>query len=91
MAHRMPPAAPRPTQVARPWRATVRSSAVLLLALLPALPEIADAANIDTVPFVVTLLAIAAAIHRVILIPEVDRELARHGLGSADRKDYYHE
>lgn len=89
MAHRLPPDTHRPTQVARPWRATFRVVGVTALALLPALPEIADATNIDTVPTVIALLTIAAAVQRVLTIPAVDRVLARYGLGAADTKDYY--
>lgn len=77
-----------PTQVDRPWRSTARAVAIVGLALLPALPEIADTANIDTVPFVASVLTIAAALQRIITIPAVDALLARWHLGAQDRKDY---
>lgn len=89
MAHRLPDDTTRPTQVARPWRATARVVAVTAIALLPALPELAAAANIDAVPTVIALLTIAAAVQRVLTVPAVDRVLARYGLGAADTKDYY--
>lgn len=97
MAHRVsrdtrPQPRTTPTQVLRPWRATLRAVIVAALALLPLLPEIARAANIDTAPAVVSVLAVVAAIQRVITLPSVDRWLGRYlGLGSADRKDYLHD
>lgn len=42
---------------------------------MPILPEIARAANIHTVPAVVVILSIAAALQRIIAIPQVDRWL----------------
>ena len=73
----------RPTQIAHPWRATLRTLATAALALLPLLPEIARAADIDTVPAVASVLTIAAAIQRVITLPIVDAWLTKYlNLGS---------
>ena len=69
----------RPTQVRYPWRATVRTTIVAGIALLPLLPDMARAAGIETVPAVVTILAGAAAVQRVIAVPGVDRWLRDHG------------
>lgn len=63
---------PGSSQTRRPWRAVARTTVTAALALLPILPKIADAADIDHIPIVVIILAIAAAITRVIAIPEVD-------------------
>lgn len=48
---------------------------VAAVGLLPILPDIARAADIETVPIVVTFLAVTAAIQRVIAIPAFDRWL----------------
>lgn len=66
------PQPPGSSQSRRPWRAVARTTATAAIALLPILPKIADAADIDHIPIVVIILAIAAAITRVIAIPEVD-------------------
>lgn len=86
MAHRLEPQRPRPTQVSFPWRATVRSVAVAGLALLPLLHDVAQAADIDTIPAVASTLAIVAAVQRVISLPAVDDWLTRYlGLGAESR------
>ncbi|MDK8887591.1 hypothetical protein QP992_00340 [Corynebacterium ulcerans] len=56
---------------------------------MPLLPEIADAADIETVPAVVSFLTIAAAVQRIITLPSVDRWLTSIGLG-AHPKDTNH-
>lgn len=61
----------------RPWVATGRSVIITALAIVPALPEIAKAAGIDTVPFVASILAVSAAITRVIAVPAVHAQLDR--------------
>lgn len=48
---------------------------VAALAILPVLPEIARAADIETIPIVVSILSVSAAIQRVIAVPAVDRWL----------------
>ena len=69
---------PAPTQVRRPWRTTARTVIGAALGLLPLLPDIARAAEVDTVPAVVSILAVTAAITRVAAIPEVDAWLDRY-------------
>lgn len=82
MSHRLD-TEERPTQIAHPWRATLRTLATAALALLPLLPEIARAADIDTVPAVASALAIATAVQRVITLPNVDAWLTKYlNLGS---------
>lgn len=80
-----------PTQVAHPWKATLRAVIIFGLSILPALPDLADAANIDEVPTVASVLIIAAAIQRIITLPTIDRLLARVGLGAKDRREYLNE
>lgn len=82
MTHRAPTQAP--AVVAHPWRATLRTVIVAGLGLLPLLPEIARAADIDTVPAVAATLTIIAAVQRVISTPEVERWLrdTTHALSS---------
>lgn len=62
-----------PTQARHPWRATARTTVAALIALLPALPEIAKTLEISTVPLVASVLSITALVTRVLAIPEVDR------------------
>lgn len=77
----MPP--PPPTQVRRPWRATVRTvfqALVSLAALAPLLAvavEEATGYDLDGIPFVVAVLAFSAAVTRVMAIPAVERFLRR--------------
>lgn len=74
-----------PTTTRFPWRATLRTVVVAGLGLLPLLPEIARAADINTIPAVVSVLAVTAAIQRVISVPGVERWLRKtfHGVLSA--------
>lgn len=66
-----------PTVTRYPWRATLRTVIVAAVGLLPVLPDIARAANIDTVPVVVSVLAVTAAIQRIISTPSVEAWLQR--------------
>lgn len=61
-----------PTQVAHPWRSTLRTVIVAALALLPILPSIVDAAGIGEVPVVASVLSVTAAITRIMAIPAVE-------------------
>lgn len=69
---------PVPTQVRRPWRATLRTAFQALVALAALAPLIAAAIeeatgyDLDGVPFVVTVLACAAAVARVMALPAVE-------------------
>lgn len=67
-----------PTQARHPWRATARTTIAALIALLPALPEIAQELHISTLPLVASILSITALITRVLAIPEVDRWVDRY-------------
>lgn len=90
--HRAPDATAttsEPTQVRRPWRSTVRAVVVAVVALLPLLPDIAEALGIETVPVVASILAIVAAVQRVLALPAVDHWLSRYvGLGAQERQEY---
>ncbi|MFW9221539.1 hypothetical protein [Corynebacterium striatum] len=77
MAHRLDRKSP-PTQVQHPWRSTVRATLTATLALIPLLPEIARAAGIETIPAVASVLAVVAAIQRVITLPAVDSWLTKY-------------
>lgn len=64
---------PVPTQVRRPWRATVRTLFAALVALAAMLPLLTAAAGLDeTLPAVGGVLAIAGAITRVMALPQVE-------------------
>jgi len=70
--------APTPTQVARPWRATVRTAFAVIVALAAMLPLLIDAAGVDeTLPPVAGALAIAGAVTRVLALPAVEAFLGR--------------
>lgn len=77
----MPP--PAPTQVRRPWRATIRTvfqalvSLAALAPLLAAAVEEATGYDLDGVPFVVVVLGCAAAVTRIMAIPAVETFLRR--------------
>ena len=66
-----------PTVTRYPWRATLRTVIVAAVGLLPILPDIARAANIDTVPVVVSFLAVTAAVQRIISTPSVEAWLQK--------------
>jgi len=90
--HRAPDAATttnEPTQVRRPWRSTVRAVVVAVLALIPLLPDIAEALGIETIPVVASILTVVAAVQRVLALPAVDHWLSTYvGLGAQERQEY---
>lgn len=59
----------------RQWRKTVKTTVITALGLMPLLPEIAKAAGIETLPAVVSTLAVVAAIQRIIAIPQIDKQI----------------
>ena len=67
-----------PTQVNHPWRATARTAAVATIGLLPLLPDIAHAADIETVPAVASTLLVVAALQRVLALPQVEAWLKKN-------------
>lgn len=74
---------PVPTQVRRPWRATLRTAFQALVAFAGLAPFIAAAVeeatgyDLDGVPFVVTALLACAAFTRVMTLPAVEAFLQR--------------
>lgn len=69
-----------PTQVKRPWRATVRTVFQFILALLTLLPFLVTGVyhDSDAAPAVVgQVLAVAAAATRVMALPQVEDFLQR--------------
>lgn len=74
---------PTPTQVARPWRATLRTIFQALVGLAALAPLIAAAVeeatgyDIDGVRFGVLALAASAAVTRVMALPGVEAWLRR--------------
>lgn len=75
------------TQTRHPWRATLRTAFAVVVGLVPVLPEVADTLGIEQVPVVLPILAVAAAVTRVLAIPAVDRVLKKYlpPLASAPR------
>lgn len=67
-----------PTQVAHPWRATVRTVVQVTVALAALMPFIVEAVGLSTsLPIVAGVLAVAAAITRVAALPQVEAFLSR--------------
>lgn len=66
------------TQTKYPWRATVRTTVAGVVALVSLLPTIALVAHVDDVVWVGQVLAVAAAVTRVLAIPSVDYWLKRY-------------
>ena len=69
---------PDKQRLKQPWREVARNTTVAAIALLPILPSIAHAAEIDKIPAVAAFLAVAAAVSRVLTIPAVDAWLDRY-------------
>lgn len=71
-------AASAASQVRRPWRATLRTTLAVIVAIAAMTPALVDAAGIDqTVPAVAGVLAIAAAVTRIMALPAVEAALTR--------------
>jgi hypothetical protein len=70
---------PRPTQVKRPWRATARTVFQALVALCVLFPILVQTAGLDpdTLPWLAVPIAVAAAVARVMALPEVETFLRR--------------
>lgn len=68
-----------PTQVQRPWRATVRTAFQFLLAAAVLLPFVVEATGLEpeVYPWLAGLLAVAASITRVMALPQVEDFLRR--------------
>lgn len=61
---------------------------VVAISLLPVLPDMASSAGISTVPAVACVLTVAAAIQRVVAIPQVDRIFRQYlGVATAPASD----
>ncbi len=65
---------PDPTQVRRPWRATARTVFQALVALAVIFPILVSTAGLDpeSLPWLAIPLAVAAAIARVMALPQVE-------------------
>jgi len=67
-----------PTQVAHPWRATIRTVIQAAIALAALAPFLIDAIGLDqTLPIVASILAVAAAITRIAALPQVNQFVER--------------
>lgn len=86
---------PVPTQVRRPWRATLRTIFQALIGFAALAPLIAAGVeeatgyDLDGVPFVVTALLVCAAVTRVMSIAAVEAFLQQFlpFLAATERKD----
>lgn len=62
-----------PTQVRRPWRATLRTVLQALVSVCAMLPLLVGASGLDEqVPAVAGVLAVAAAVTRIMALPAVE-------------------
>lgn len=70
---------PVPTQVRRPWRATLRTAFAGIVGFLAILPFIVEATGLDpeVYPWLAGILAAAAAVTRVMALPQVEAFLQR--------------
>lgn len=67
-----------PTQVAHPWRSTIRTGFQVVLGLAVLLPFVLDASGIpETAPGVALALAVSGGVARVMALPQVDEFLER--------------
>jgi hypothetical protein len=63
---------PVSTQSRHPWRATVRTTFAAVVGGISLVPTIAATAGVDTVPAVAQVVAVSAAVTRVLALPGVD-------------------
>jgi hypothetical protein len=70
---------PKPTQVKRPWRATARTAFQALCALCVLFPVLVQTAGLDpeAFPWLAVPIAVAAAVARIMALPEVETFLRR--------------
>lgn len=66
---------PVPTQSKHPWRATLRTSAAVAIALAPVLPELVDKLGLSAYGWSGVVVGIAAAATRVMAIPTINNLL----------------
>lgn len=71
-----------PTQVQHPWKATIRTGIAVLIGVLSVIPVVVATAGIGTVPAVAQVVAVTAAITRVMALPQVNELLSKFGLGA---------
>lgn len=68
-----------PTQVRRPWRATIRTFFAAFITLAAIAPLIVEATGLNqgTLPWIATVLAVCAGVTRVMALPAVELFLSR--------------
>jgi hypothetical protein len=69
--------APPPTQVAYPWRTTLRTAVQALVGALPLILEVLTGLHLDTVPAVAQFMAVTATAARIMARPDVHAWLER--------------
>ena len=73
-----------PTQTRYPWRAVLRTVLAVVIAAAPMVPLLVAASGLpETSAVVGGVLAIAAAVTRILAVPGVDAWLAKIGLSAA--------
>lgn len=60
------------SQNLRPWQAVARSTVAAAVGLLPVIPVIVDAFDLEAVPIAITAVTVGAAVTRILATPEVE-------------------
>lgn len=60
------------SQNLRPWQAVARSTVAAAVGLLPVIPIIVDAFDLEAVPIAITAMTVGAAATRILATPEVE-------------------
>lgn len=69
-----------PTQVRRPWRATLRTAVAGIIGFAALLPLLVETSGLDpeVYPWLAGVLAVAAAVTRIMAMPQVEEFLQKH-------------
>lgn len=67
-----------PTQVRHPWRATARTVAAATVTALPLVPVVVHELGLESVPWIVSAVAVVGGVTRVLAMPAVDGWLRRY-------------
>lgn len=70
--------ADQPTQAKHPGRATFRTTIAAVVGLVPLAPFIVAELGVNSVPWIVTVLGVTAAVTRVLAVPQVNDWLREH-------------
>lgn len=66
------------TQTRHPWRASLRTAVAATIAAMAVIPQVVEAAGVETVGWVAALVAVCTAVTRVMALPAVDAWLRQY-------------